>query len=500
MKNTVDEAILALTEEEVRNFKYFIERKGHTGGRADLQMINIIRKDVPGTRYSNAQLQIKKRLKRQLEQFATFDNIRNDHTSQLHSLIEMAKFLFRKNLYSHAWDYLFKAEQLAIDQEEYQLLDFIYDVEISYLSTLYISDTNSPDINSLLEKREKNLSLAKRNGDINAAYSLLIHKIREVFCKDMHADIDELVNGILERYNLHEDMYESPKTYYRMVNIVCRTLREKKDYYTMKEYAMAGYRKMEEQKMIERIGINSLMELVKSILYSALRTKDYKSVEKFLQINEQNIEKIRKQNEEYINHEFLNVIALCDLFMCTNRLPEAKQQLLLLHRSYQDNMDSSMIFFTLRINLIAMHFKCCEYNKAISFYNELMQQREWKFLNIGGLELVLFTEIYGAICYYETDDTDYASRLLGKIKRKYAGVLNKTESARERFFISIADELINNPSYRKSSRFTADHKKFVRIKEYIPADKEYISLNAWLTAKATGRSYYECFLDIAGAD
>jgi hypothetical protein len=109
--------------------------------------------------------------------------------------------------------------------------------------------------------------------------------------------------------------------------------------------------------------------------------------------------------------------------------------------------------------------------------------------------MMLLTEIYGIILYYENDDIEYAWYLLNKIKRKY-NLLLKQEAKREQFFIRLLGKMINDASYLKSKRFISDHQQFVQMKDYEAGNKEYISLNAWLTSRLTGKSYYECFLEI----
>src|SRR5690349_9974675 len=122
MKNTVDEIIQAFSKEELREFKYFIVRRNsHVYEREDIKVITSIRKGTPVTaRNVKAYRKTKSRLKTQLEHFIELENIKHNNISYIQNLVEVARYLFGKNLYDHAWDYLIKAERIATEYEEYE--------------------------------------------------------------------------------------------------------------------------------------------------------------------------------------------------------------------------------------------------------------------------------------------------------------------------------------------------------------------------------------------
>lgn len=500
MKNTVDLVIQSFSKEELREFKYFLARRNsHVHARQDLKVVDQLRAKA-GVKPANVQAyrQTKNRLKAQLEYFIELESIRRNPISRIRNMVDVAGYLIGKNLYDHAWDYLMKAERMAIQAEEYELLNYIYHVQIMYSHNIAVPSPRTFSVPKLLEKRNNNLSFARTDGNANAAYASLIHEMRELFSKHLSADIDQLVNRILSEYDLKGVMYDQVRIYCKIVIIVSRALREKRDYHNMKIYAINSYKLIEKRKMLDKVPLDFMMDLLDAIGVAALRSKDYKSTEKYQDIYTKYAKKFRQQADEHSYYDFIPYIGDADLYMCTDRLPEARSTLLAVHRRYANYKDSIRIYFLLRINLLAMHFKCCEYKTCIRIYHEIMSQNEKKILNERGfrLELMLYTEIYGAIFYYEQDDAEHAAYLLGKIRKKYAEALKSPDSKREKLFIRIMEKMIGNANYVSGNSFAADHKKFVKMKEFVPGDYEYISLNAWLTSKLSGKSYYACFLSI----
>lgn len=497
----VNELITGFSKQELREFKYFLGRRKSAHEREDLKVIEMIRKgktDLPVN--SNSVHQTRKRLKKQLETFIVTENYRLDIKSKIHHYIDISNYLAGKNNLVDAWDYLVKASVMAEHMEEYELLDFIYYAQISFLSSSSTTNNTHSNVSIpvLLDKREKNLVLARIDGNANAAYAMLLHQIKEQFSTERVVNMDELVRGILSRYQLEEEIFDHPRIYCKVVNIVCRALREKKDYPGLKAYSMKHYKIMKQKKLLNKIPDEMLMEFYRAIYHSTVRTCDYKNGFKFQQYYTQLKERFKNQLDRYTHYDLRAEIMIADLHLCTNKLPQARAILFALNKKYSAQHSSPIIYFLLRINLLALHFKQEEYTKCIAIFNIVIQKYEKKILKEEGLglEMLFYTEIYGVLFYYEQNDLEYAYHLLKRLKRKYAATIKAPESKREQFFIRMLEKMINEVSYTDGKKFISDYTKFVKMKEYTPVDKEYISLNAWLTSKIEGKKYYSCFLDL----
>jgi hypothetical protein len=496
MKNNIDEIIASFTPEELKSFKYFLKRNGPDGEkRMDLKLLEIIKRGEEYDKTQNAIRQIRKRLKKQLEIFVAFENQKQNETSQIINQIEVAKYLFRKNLHKQAWDYLIKAELRAVESEKYELLSSIYNIQVSYASTVYMPSSYAPGIEGILNKQANNHALAKTDNDANAAYGILLLQIRKLLTKEVFFDANQLAENIFKQFGLYTTIHVKPRIYFKMVSTVCRALLESKDYEKLKPYAIKNYRFMEEQQLLKKIDLDSLLELFKIIIDASFRTGDYETSEKFVGLMQEQINSQKVEDEKYQYYQFYAIGFGMELYIATDRLEEASATSLLLHKRFGEYKESARIYFILRINMMAIAFMRQEYEKAFRFYNEMMRQNQSKLLDIGGVEILLYTEIYGVMIQVELDDQEYALHMLSTIKRRHAEVLNQ-KLKRESLFLSILERLIRDRNYPSSARFHTDHDKFIKLKSYIPGDKEYISFNGWLTSKLKGKRYYECFLDL----
>lgn len=501
MKNTVDEIIRAFSKEELREFKYFITRRndGKTS-RLDTKVVQEIRNNVAvqDDRISTHR-QTKNRLKWHLEQFIQMENIRNNSVSRINNLIEVAGYLFKKNIYEHAWDYLIKAEKLAIQTDEYELLNHIYYIQLSYTYNIAVPPPKNIDVSRLIEKWKTNLTYFQTDSSSNAAYAELIYKIREKFSQNLSANVDELITRILKEYNLDDEVYvEQLKIYLKTTNMVCRVLREKRDYKTLKNYSISCFQNIRNRNMLSKAPVIPLMDLLDVICISSLRSKDYVNYEKYQRLYTAYTRKMKQHPDEFSYYDFIPSIDAGDLYMYTNRLPQAKKVLTELYKKYKTYTEITRIYFLLRVNLMTLYFNYNDYDNCIRLYNEIIQFGEKKILAEPGfrLDLMLYTDLYAIIFYYETDDKEYALHLLNKVKRKYSDVINDAKAQHENLFLAILEKLIKKPDYLKGARFKNDCIKCIRMKDFIAGDNEYISINAWLTSKLKREDYYTSFLGI----
>jgi len=501
MKNVVEEMVAAFSRQELREFKYFLsagEDKGEN--RKDLQLLDLIRAgQVPENKNRNADHQTRKRLKRKLEQFAVLENIRHDKFSRIHAMMETAKYLFRKNLHTQAWDYLLKAETLSKESDEYKLLEYNHDIQIAYSYNVATQPPAAFSIPHLLHRWEENRSLAALDTNANAAYALMVHELREQFSHSLSIDIDAVTNSILTRYGLNDHKYDNNlRIYCKIVNLVCRTLREKRDYERLKNYSIGSYKLIESKKIMHKVTGEFIIDLLDAICIGTLRSGDYKNCEKYTRLYDAQAQKMMAHPEEYSYYDFIQHVGVSDLCLCTNRLDEAKESMQAAQRKYARYTDSIRISFLLRINLIAVYFSCGQTEYCIRLYNEIKHLPEKKILAEPGfrLELILFSDIYAVIFHLEEGEYEYAAYVLEKVKRRHAAILRKPESRREKLFISILERILNTPGYLKTEQFRREADQCISIREFIAGDFEYISFNAWLLSRLHNKPYYQCFLTL----
>jgi hypothetical protein len=499
MKSSIENIILSFTKQEYRDFKYFVSSSKDTS-RRDISLLEMIRlKKDAEEKNVNAHHQTKKRLKQKLERFTLNKSQQQDGFSKIYALMETAKYLFRKNMYDEGWNYLLNAEKMAIDAEEYRLLDYNYDIQIAYSYNVAAHPKQGFSIEMLLKKWEENKILSNLESNANAAYALLVNELNKQFAGQLSVNIDTLINDILERYKIDKVVYDNKfRIYCKIVSLICRVLREKREYENLKRYSINSYKTIEENKAIDKVPQDFLIDLLDAICIATLRSKDYRSCEKYTGLYEKLTQQMIASSPKYTYYDFIQSVGVCDLSLCTNKLHIARQCMIAAKEKYGRYTSSVRISFLLRINLIAVHFCYGEYGECIKLYNEIKRLNEKKILAEPGfrLELVLFSDLYAIIFHYEERDEEFATYLLDKFKRKYASILSGNDLQREKRFIDLLEKILKKSTVVKQETYVSKVRQFISMRTYIPGDFEYISMNAWLQSKISGSRYYDCLLEI----
>ena len=158
----LQELINTLSDEDKREFRVFINRQKSKKQRKDLDLFELINeqtspKDIETKFYDSpnkvAYHTLRKRLLKHLSDFIVLKQIDGDTTavSSITGLISLATYLFNKQRYDFAWRTLLKAETTAINNEQHELLNNIYQIQIEESDNEF-----APDINDVYIKWKEN--------------------------------------------------------------------------------------------------------------------------------------------------------------------------------------------------------------------------------------------------------------------------------------------------------------------------------------------------------
>lgn len=497
--NLVDELLKKFSRQEFRDFRYFISRRNnHVHDRKDLKYIYEARKNTLPVKGSNNTHQTKKRLKKQVEQFVQLENIRFDITSLSFNYIETATYLFRKQMPEHAWQYLLKAEHNALKYEDYVLLDLIYYVQIAYASNIYGLDLPVSTFNHIISKRNANLQLSILDANANAAYAEIKYSIRSLsHSLKSRTDIQQIIDNTLARYQLSDKLYVHPRVYGKIINIVSKGLAEIGAYRELAHYAVQSYQNMKQFGMLETMHPDYLNELLLSMCQSQLRLKNYTRAYCFLGMYKKRSQVFKHRYDKYSYHRFMQSLIEARILFGMGNLDEAENILLTCLSTYEKDQKLISGFRDLYLEFFAVYFCQHDMERCIRLYNKINRESPLNAAIYGLSAQVhaFLLDVFGVICYYHTNDTEYADELLKRIKRTGKDFLKAEQNTHYSHFIQILEQLLKDPLHPTKARYRTEVEQFRLNSNYTPYHKEYISLNAWLTSLLEQKSFYDCFLE-----
>jgi hypothetical protein len=213
--------------EELNAFKNFCQRNKHKRNRKDLQLLDFLtkKKEEPkevfiNDAYNNidskskeAYFTLRKKLYNHLIEFIANQALHQDinGANEISGYIALANHLFKHQHNTLAWKHLSKAEHLSKNNQNYGLLKKIYLVQIAY------ADTNSlVNIEDLIQKKQTNDIRIAKAEQFQIALSVIKHQVLK--SKKSSLDILDLITKVFKKFKITDDIFNSPKQSYILLN------------------------------------------------------------------------------------------------------------------------------------------------------------------------------------------------------------------------------------------------------------------------------------------
>ncbi len=491
-RSIVSFIILSFSKEEYRDFKYFMcSRNANVMSEKTLKIVEYIRKNkgIDGLESSAANSQILQTLRNQLELFVDLKVTTTSYESKCLNLLKVAEYMQVKFGYAEAAAYLVEALNLALISKSNVLILLSLD---SY-NRLYIANQILNNVKMTKLKQHSDflyfINQAKYEMESNHKHVFFLDKLSNLLSKQVTGDVDSLLHQVIvsEKDNQLKLNQETPPSY---VTLICRGLRDKKQFSQLKKTAEHYWKLIANSKSVD---IHYKLELLRSAYQGSFRTRDYKSAKKYMGLYRKQTLHLDKSSIQFLFFYFRSEIMHFDWYLYNNQIENARHTINNLWPLYVAENDNSIVYFLLRINRIALCF--CDNNllDALSCYQEVMRNYHNKFLKSEGLgkEMLMYCEAIGAIIYFEIGDKEYAETIARKVIRRYKVKYVQSAEARVKQTMNLLLRLIDN----KLDNMEKTIAKIQKNTLFFPGSKEYISMTAWLKSKINNKSYYENLLE-----
>ena len=430
----------------------------------------------------NAYHQLGLRLNEKIEDFILQQIQKEGTTVYMMKFVSIAGYLLDRANYKWGWHYLKKAEELGIKIEQYELLNQVYCLQLKYAWRI----AHPPEVEQLIKKRENNLLMIKKGGDINVAYALIRQRLGEAKVAGENLDIEGIIESILEEFNIEKETKEQPSLIYGLLKIVGISLYEKKAFKALEKYTIEMYEKMEKANMFDRHNHNYKINLLTSISGLVLQNRKYDLCEKYIDI-------LNRERFEYISNATPSIQGIfieSELYRCTGRPLKARQ--LLEETQVMNNiLDAAYLCF----NLIAHYMIEENYSKAIQCFLSL-QKNEEVWIKEYGIEGDFIKHMSECIIHLEIGSYEYVNYKLRSVERKFKEFLADPANHRYKIFLMLFKRINKDLDVLLNADFIKEVDHFIAMKPIEPGDSEFISFNAWLKAKVKKRKYYDVFMEM----
>lgn len=500
--DTLKSIVKTMKAQERKDFRKFIHSQKKLDKRKDLELFDLL---ASSNELQNLELALyekpnkvayhalRKRLTHKLTDFIVLRRLEEDTTSSssLMGLISLAKYFFERRSEELGWGYLKGAEAKAAANEQFDLLNTIYLLQIEHWNSGF-----DEDIHAIIDKRSDNKLLLDEDERATIARSLIKKELQKTALEGKEVDFEGISKLILSSYNLSNALIKRPKLLFNILSIARSTILAKKDFYSFEPFLIQQYNNAKEQFGFSRNTHFYKLNLVYMISHVLYRNRKFDLAAEYLSEMK---EDLYAYNSSHIMLFYSKYILLTAAVNCYQGNIQNSIDLLLEAVEDDAGRFSPEDKVKLQLNLSIYYFMNGQLDKTIKTGMSFDQSEKWFEQNIGK-EWVFKKQIMEVIVQVELDNHEIALNRIRALERASSSLFNHPLYSRAKSFLDIIKKMILDPTKFRSGDTQKKIEKYLVV---IPEEKEDLqamTFYAWLKAKILNRNYYDVLLETVKPD
>ncbi len=506
--------LLTLSPDDRRDFGRFIQRQRRKAtGRLDshlyellvqakeLKSGQLVARLYPAAPNPVAYYALRKRLMRHLTDYLLLRQRQLDTTAaaSVRGQLTLAQYLFEAGIPRLAWNTLRKAEKLARENEQYEPLNAVYNLQIQHAESPHAAPLDEIIVRYRLNKRA-----ADEEQRANIADSLLRLRLRDARVRGRAAvPVDAILQNILAEYDLQEAFARSPSLLSRLMSIARSAMLVRRDFASFAPFIERCYSLMERRHGFAPAQRGHQLKLLYMLAHALYRSRRFADSVAYLEKGQALVAAGPARQFGELGPRFTFLLAANYAFLRRN----AESICLLEGVLRAPKLLAPADDLTARFQLTFHYFAEGKFAKANQALASLARTDHWLEQHLG-LEWMLNRNIGELLIQVELGNPELALGRLRAIERvlreQFPAVSADAVPVGGPYhsvlvYLSLVRELIESPD-------AANNRDFVSRVAHVPAflsqereDLQVLSFYAWLRARTLGRPYYEVLVELATA-
>ncbi len=496
----IQELINTLSEDDKREFRIFINRQKSKKERKDLDLFELINlqtnpKEIQKKLYKNpnkvAYHTLRKRLLKHLTDFILLKQLDEDTTSKssILGLISLSSYLFKKLSPEMAWRFLLKAEKLATENEQFEELNNIYQLQIEYADT-----DSAPSIDSIYKKWKTNKILVLEGEKTNIAYSYIKKELNEIKIKGEQKNLEIVINNILKEHQLENVAFKRLETLYKVLDLTRQVMFSRKDFYSFEPYIIKNYKELIANKAFSKRNHYYKIRILYMIAHVLYRNMKFKESILYLEFMHRGMLEYNRFYYQQFLPKYIQLKSANQTFIGNN--PSAIN---LLNNISEKELKKMPVFeqLNIQVNLCVYYFNESRYKEANQVIQQIEHSINWIEKKMGK-EWLLKMNLIELIIQYEIGNIDIVLNRIRSFERNFSSLIEHPIYKRAFVFIELIKTFINSPEIIKTDEFKKEvSDKITSSTPYEQEDLQAIAFYSWIKSKVIKQDYYSVLLDVA---
>jgi hypothetical protein len=510
--------LLTLAADERRDFGVFIQRQRRkAAGRQDSRLYELlvqakelkpeqlIAKLYPDEPNPVAYYALRKRLLRHLTDFLLLRQRQLDTTAaaSVRGQLTLAQYLFEAGIPRLAWSTLRKAEKLARENEQYEPLNAVYNLQIQYADS-----PHAAPLDEILPRYRANKKAADEEERANIADSLLRQRLRESRARGRATvAVDGIVQQILAEYDLQEAFARSPSLLSRLMSIARNAMLVRRDFTSFAPFIERCYNLMERRHGFAPAQRGHQLRLLYMLAHALYRSRRFQESVAYLEKGQALIAAGPARQFGEFTPRFTFLLAANYAFLRRNA-----ESIALLENALRGAKPlAAADELTARFQLSFHYFAEGKFAKANQSLLSLNRTDHWLEQHLG-LEWMVNRNIGELLIQFEMGNQELAlTRLRATdrtLREQFPAVPAEGDTPAVPvggpyqavlLYLSLVREVIENPAAACQPEFANRVWSMPNFLSSEREDLQVLSFYAWLRAQTLGRPYYDVLLELAYA-
>lgn len=499
LMDSIATLIHSLSENDVENFKAYIQSKKEIGDRKDLQLFELLLQNhaidrdelleilYPENKNLIAYHATRKRLFKMLAQFLHWQEIQSDDQIELTSYLSVSAFLFNNNQHETAWHYLKKSLGLVAQKKLYDLEIALYQLAIEHSN-----NQHALPIEGLITNYQLLITQRHEESQLQIMRQVARHELMQRLKKGQDLDFAEFIKTLNETFLPNSPKSESLQVVYSQVCIARSVVLAKKEFHTFENYLIETYNNLIKTDAFSKETNELKIHFLYMLSHTCYRNKKFDLAQQYLDSMHAGMENFNKS--DYKKHYYTYVLLQSAVYSYSNATEKSIILLenLLNTKSIQRNNNQ---YFNVLINLCLNYFYGKNYNRAQRTFRDLQHTDAW-FVKTMGQEWVLKKLFLEAINFYELGYVDMAMEKIKSVEKNFKPLMQQDPHKRALNFLSLFKKITQKPDIVSTKSFMELVDQTFVFLPHEEEDLQAMTFYAWLKAKMQRKGFYEVLLEI----
>jgi tetratricopeptide (TPR) repeat protein len=305
-------------------------------------------------------------------------------------------------------------------------------------------------------------------------------------------DLQELINKIMEQYELHEAVQRRPKVMFEFVSLVRSAFVARKDFLNLEPFLVFHADRLFSKEQFVSKYPQLKARLVYFLAHTYYRNRNFPASLAMIETLLSDLEKLKKRYQSDLFPKAILLKAAVQSFSDQNEksieiLNEAAETEFF-KRSNADRLN-------LRLNLAVYYFQEGDFRLANKMLLQLPNTDKWCERTMGQ-EWMLKRSLIEMITQVEMGNTEIALNRIRSIQRKYRSLMERPKYELVKPFLQVVKSVVAYPERINQKMYTDKIRPTFVIRDSSEEDLQAMTYYAWLKSKFAERPYYETLLEL----